>query len=398
MLSEAWRKIDGGDAIMATLAATPEIAIGRGRLAGIGSDLRAVINRPVRILVVLDPGLKATAARATVEHSLGEARMTPVVFDRLAGEPHAHHIDDGADLARANRAEAVIGIGGGTALDVAKMIAAISIDDPGADHYQLCANPFPPVPLPLIQVPTTAGTGSEATITAVHTNRAGKKVWCWGHELRAAKVILDADLMTTLPPHLVAATGLDALVHALEAATNRNATPYSRLYGHEAIRLVAASLPTAVADADPARIAAAREQMLWASCLAGMAINNCGTAIAHTIAHAVGTLGKVHHGRAAALGLRASLPWNITDNRDAYADIAVALGGPRDADALPALVATLIDRVGLDTALAKDLPGITPERLAAEMAAPEHAAMRTSNAKPSTDADLLSLARAVLAG
>lgn len=387
---------------MTTLPAIPEIAIADGQLARLGDALAAFAGRGSRVLVVLDPGLAATPARATIEAALGEAGMLPAVFDRLAGEPKASDIDAGASEARGAAATAVVGVGGGTALDVAKMIAAITPGDHGADHYQLCANPFPAVRLPLLQVPTTAGTGSEATLTAVHTNRAGKKVWCWGPQLRADRIILDASLIRTLPSHLVAATGLDAMVHAIEAATNRNATAYSRPPAHEAIRLVARYLPTAVAaarDGDDSREAAtARERMLWASCLAGQAINSCGTAIAHTIAHALGSLGRIQHGRAAALGLRASLGWNISHNTEAFADVAAIMGGPRDANALPALFDALVRAVALKTTLADDLPGLTPEALAVEMGQPEHSAMRTSNAKPSSDADLLHLASRVLAG
>ena len=387
---------------MTTLAACPDIAIGAGRLTGLGAELRALINRPVRVLIVLDPGLEATKTRAIIEQALHDVRMPAIFFDRLAGEPRARDIDAAAKLARDERAEAVVGVGGGTALDIAKMIAAISIDDPGADHYQMCRNPFPPVPLPLIQVPTTAGTGSEATLTAVHSNAAGKTVWCWGQELRAAKIILDPTLTESLPAHLVAATGLDALVHAIEASTNATATPYTRVHGHEAIRLISAYLPIAVAGTAGGhrqdQVAVARERMLWASCLAGIAIDNCGTAIAHTIAHALGTLGRVHHGRAAALGLRASLSWNITHNTEAFADVAALMGAPSDASALSGVFDALLRTVGLETSLADDLPGLTPEALALEMAAPEHAAMRKSNARPSSDADLLLLATAVLAG
>jgi alcohol dehydrogenase class IV len=136
--------------------------------------------------------------------------------------------------------------------------------------------------------------------------------------------------------------------------------------------------------------------MLVASCYAGIAINNAGTAIAHTIAHALGSLGKVHHGRAAGLGLRASLPWSLPASTPAFAAVAEAMGGPRDAQALPGLVDRLIRAVGMKIALADELPGITPERLAAEMALPENDAMRKSSARPSTDQDLRDLARAVL--
>lgn len=379
---------------MTTLAPVPQIAMGAGRIDGLGRDIRELINRPIAVLVVLDPGLKASGAVARIDAALADERLKMVLFDGIAGEPKAADIDRAAELARSCRVEAVAGVGGGSALDAAKLVAAIATDDPGADHYQLCANAFPPEPLPTVLVPTTAGTGSEATTTTVHSNAEGRKVWCWGPELKAGRIILDPALTVSLPAHLTAATGIDALVHAIEAATNRNRSRGNDLFAHEAIRLVARWLPLAVKE--PGNLEA-REAMLWASCLAGKAINNAGTAIAHTIAHALGSLARVHHGRAAGLGLRASLPWSTADAREAYAAAAEAMGGPRDADALAGLVDGLIREVGLKVSLADDAPGLTPERLATEMAAPENAAMRKSTVRASSEADLIELAGAVLA-
>jgi alcohol dehydrogenase class IV len=378
---------------MTTLHSTPRIALAPGRIAGLGSDVRALINRPIRVLVVMDPGLAAGGLVGRLEAALKAERQSLVLFDGLTGEPTAADIDRAADLARTERVEAVVGIGGGSALDVAKLVAAIAVDDPGADHYQLARIGFPPEPLPLILAPTTAGTGSEATLTAVHTNAQGRKVWSWGSELAARLIVLDPELTLSLPPRLTAATGIDALVHALEAATNRNASSANNVYCHEAIRLIARWLPTAVAE--PQHIEA-REAMLWASCLAGIGINNAGTAIAHTIAHALGSIGKVHHGRAAGLGLRAAASWCITHNADAFAAVAAAMGGPRDAAALPDLVDGLVRRVGLKIRLDDELPALSPERLAAEMALEENAAMLRSTARPAGEADLLALATAVL--
>ena len=110
----------------------------------------------------------------------------------------------------------------------------------------------------------------------------------------------------------------------------------------------------------------------------------------------LGSLGRVHHGRATGLGLRASLPWNVAVNAPAYAAAAKALGGPADAAALPGLVDALVRQVGMKVSLADELPGVTPAILAREMALSENSSMRKSNARPSTDGDLLRLAEAVL--
>lgn len=376
---------------MKTLYPVPEIAIGAGRIHQIDADVGALPGSPKRVLLIIDRFLSQSGIADRIRTELGPREMT--LWDDLAGEPTAAQIDAAAALGRRNRVEAVIGIGGGSALDVAKLVAAIVGEPAGVEHYAFCANPLPARPLPAICVPTTAGTGSETTLTAIFANAAGKKAWAWGPELAARKAILDPTLTTSLPAHLTAATGIDALVHAIESCTNANRFEANDQTAHAAIRLVSRHLLTAIAN--PTDLAA-REGMLVASCYAGIAINNCGTAIAHNIAHALGSLGKIHHGRAAGLGLRASLPWSLPASAPAFAAVSEAMGGPRDAGALPELVDRLIRRVGMKVALADELPGLTSDRLAAEMALPENAAMRKSSARPSTDHDLRDLARLVL--
>ncbi len=376
---------------MKTLLRVPEIAIGHGRAADLGKDVLGLPGNPRRVLLVIDPAL--TAAREKIAATLAGDRINVALFDALGGEATAAQVDAAAAMARGHRAGAVIGVGGGSALDIAKLAAAIAPAGAGAEHYQFCANPLPSNPLPAICVPTTAGTGSETTTTVVFANAARKKAWAWGPQLGAAKAVLDPALSVSLPSGLTAATGIDALTHAIEASTNRNSFPANDLFCHEAIRLVAAHLPVAVRE--PTNLAA-REGMLLAAALAGIGINNAGTAIAHTIAHALGSLGRVHHGRATGLGLRASLPWNVAVNAPAYAAAAKALGGPADAAALPGLVDALVRQVGMKVSLADELPGVTPAILAREMALSENSSMRKSNARPSTDGDLLRLAEAVL--
>ncbi len=376
---------------MKTLYPVPEVAIGAGRIDQIGGDVAALPGSPSRVLVVIDRYLSQSGVAGRVQSALPGRDVT--LWDEFAGEPAAAQIDAAASIARKNRIEAVIGIGGGSALDVAKLVASIASEAAGVERYAFCANPLPARPLPVICVPTTAGTGSETTLTAIFANAAGKKAWAWGPELAARKAILDPTLTASLPAHLTAATGIDALVHAVESCTNANRFEANDQIAHAAIRLVARHLPVAVSN--PTDLGA-REGMLVASCYAGIAINNCGTAIAHNIAHALGSLGKVHHGRAAGLGLRASLPWSLPASEAAFAAVAEAMGGPRDASALPGLVDRLIREVGMKISLADELPALTPERLAAEMALPENAAMRKSASRASTDDDLRDLARLVL--
>ncbi|HZS85125.1 MAG TPA: iron-containing alcohol dehydrogenase [Stellaceae bacterium] len=377
---------------MTTLLPVPEIALGADRIAGIAADAARFAGPAARILLVADPGLRGGAA-ARVAAALEAGRHRPILFAGLASNPGSAEIDAAAALARSERAQLVIGLGGGSALDVAKLAGAIATAAESVEHYQFCRNPLPARGLPVIAVPTTAGTGSETTTTAVFTNAAGKKAWAWGAELRSTLAILDPTLSLSLPAALTAQTGIDALVHAIEAATNRNRSAANDVSAHAAIRLIRRHLPEAVRQ--PGDLAA-REAMLLASCLAGIAINNAGTAIGHNVAHALGSLVPIHHGRAAGLGLRASLAWNIAGAPEAWAGVAAAFGLGA-ADVLPEAVDAFMREVGVKIALADEFPALTPERLAAEMALEENASMRRANARPAEDADLLAIARAVLA-
>jgi alcohol dehydrogenase len=228
----------------------------------------------------------------------------------------------------------------------------------------------------------------------VLTDAANAKIWLWGEEIKADVVVLDPVLTTGLPAHLTAATGVDALVHAIEAATNVNANPANNLYCHEAIRLVAKHLRRAVEV--PGDIAA-RGGVQWAATLAGIAIDNSGTAIAHNIGHALASLRPIHHGRVVGLALRATLPWNIEEEDSCYAEVAAALGEPAKAARLPGAVDRLIRDVGIKVSLSGEgYDGITAEQLAAQMARPENSAMRRSNRRPVLDSDLLRFAHLML--
>ena len=244
-------------------------------------------------------------------------------------------------------------------------------------------------------MPTTAGTGSETTRTSIVTDAAGNKVWLWGDALKADEVVLDPALTLGLPPELTAATGIDAFVHAVEAATNRNAVDLSWPFCREAIELVARSLPGLL---ESPRDLALRGALQRAACLAGIAIDNAGTAVAHMIGHALASLRPIHHGRAVALGMLATLPWNTAQGPDElWAKVALAMGGPAEGAAVPRLFETFLRASGLRVGLAEDgFAAVAPEQLARQMARPENDAMRRSNRREVTDDDLLAFARTVL--
>lgn len=375
------------------------IAFGVDRVDKLGSDVAAVAGKEASLLLVADPGLPAIAER--IEGILTKAGHKVATFTDVRSDPLGAQVDAAAAKARAAGAACVVGVGGGSTLDVAKFAAAIARADAPADHYALAANPLPKNGLRKICIPTTAGTGSETTRVSVFTNGKAEKMWAWGDEIRADLALLDPRLTVGLPAHLTAATGVDALVHAIEACTIRRANLLNDAICYQAIRLVAQNLPRAVAAPDDLE---ARGAMQIAAAAAGMAIDNSGTGVAHAMGHALGAIGHVHHGRAVGLCLRAALGWNAEADPARHARVAQALGVPAEgrteadvaADLAPAFD-RFVRAVGLAVSLAKDgLGGADAERLAAATMAPENKSMRDSNIREITPADARRIAEIVL--
>jgi alcohol dehydrogenase class IV len=372
------------------LARLPRIAFGAGARRVIGERASAGLDAP-HALLVADPGLPS----GIVEDVVGELRKAGVAvtkFSDFRSDPTIAEADAAARLARGDKAGVVVCLGGGSALDLGKTVAAIALSDKSAEFYQLAENPLPAERLRKICIPTTAGTGSETTRTAILTRADHAKVWLWGDEIKADEVVLDPDLSTSLPAHLTAATGIDALVHAVEAATNRNSNPASGLYAREAIRLSKRHLIRAVEHPDDLE---AREGMLRAAAFAGVAIDNCGTAIAHALGHAMGSLRPIHHGRAVGIAMLASLPWNVEHN-DSFAELAEDIGGVRSGKGFIDAYESLLRASGVKVSLRDEFDGVSAEQLAAQTLRPENDAMRHSNRRPAGPDDLLILARRVL--
>jgi alcohol dehydrogenase class IV len=352
--------------------------------------------------LVSDRGLAAAGIVERIGKVLEAAGCRVATYAELAGEPSAADVDRVAERARAHEATALVAVGGGSALDTGKLAACIAAAERPAVDYALMVTPLPKRAIRLVLAPTTAGTGSEATRTSVFALADGRKVWAWGDELRADLALLDPALSVGLPKALTVATGVDALVHAIEAATAQRAMPVSTGWALEAIRLIVANLPRVVAAPDDLE---ARGGMLIAASLAGLAIDQAGTGVAHAVGHALGTIGKVHHGRAVGHSLRAALAANAAAAAASHAAVAQALGVPTSSQGEAALAAAsapayaaFLDRVGLPRSLADH--GLGPKdthHLVEVTMAEENAPMRDNNARKLEVGDIERLAAAVLA-
>jgi alcohol dehydrogenase class IV len=364
-----------------SLSRVPDIRFGINEIDRLGAHAKSLCDNG-RAVIVMDGFLAASGLGARVVGLLAAEGIVAALYSEFSGEPKLAHLQAAACVA--DGASLVIGIGGGSALDIAKITACAVAAGEDAMHYALAANPLPKKPLAKIMIPTTAGTGSETSATNIFTGPEGKKLWIWGPETKSDLVILDPALTVSLPANMTAWCGLDAFVHAFEASTNRNANPTGKLFGHEAIRLLSANLERAVShpgDLD------ARGAVLLGSCYAGTAIDNCGTAIAHNISHAMAGLAPVHHGFATALGFEATLGWLVEADTDDL-NAAARACGLHAASELPGFVSLLMDRCGIARKLPDAFSSLTANDLAAEMRAPENQPMRKSTIRDVSDADI----------
>lgn len=280
------------------------IEFGIGVLDRIGEEARRLGRRA---LIVISQGgsMRRTGILERVEELLRKAGVESIVFDKVQPNPIAPTVDEGAKLARAEGCDLVIGLGGGSSIDSAKCIAFMA-RSPGRywDYVQSGSGgrKIPGEALPIIAIPTTAGTGTEADPFAVITNPETKEKIGIGFELLFPKVALvDPQLMLTVPPTQTVYTGMDAFYHALEAYLNVNHQPISDLLALEAIRLITEYLPRAYVDGEDIE---ARTMLAWASTAAGICETLSGCIGLHAMEHPVsGHYPEIPHGAGlAALG------------------------------------------------------------------------------------------------
>ena len=298
-----------------------KIIFGAGRLADLGRQAQAFADQSV--LIVTDPGIVAAGLADKAGEALTSVGLESSVFAGVQANPRDEDCCEAAAAAVALGAQAIIGLGGGSALDTAKSAAALVTNGGRVKDWE-DPRQLERSPLPTIAVPTTAGTGSEVTWVAVITDQEHHyKMTLLDQRIAPDVAILDPDLTLTLPPGMTAATGMDALVHAIEAYTCKVANPISDALALRAIGLVSGALAIAVKDGGNA---AARSDMLLASLLAGLAFGNADVGAVHCMGESLGGLYDTPHGVACAVFLPYVLEFNLEADVAKHAAVARALG------------------------------------------------------------------------
>jgi alcohol dehydrogenase class IV len=301
-----------------TFNTAPSIVFGSGSLSRLG-EIAAVQLGP-HVALVTDPGLVAAGLVAPALAVLQEAGIAVTVLDQVVADPPEAVVLDAVEKVRSFGAEGVIGLGGGSSLDVAKLVALlVKSGESLGDIYGVALAQGPR--LPLLLAPTTAGTGSEVTPIAIVTTGAHEKKGVVSPLLLPDVALLDPQLTVGLPPAVTAATGIDAMVHAIEAYTSRspNNNPMSRALACEALRLIGGSIRIAVRNGSDLQ---ARADMLLGAMLAGQAFANSPVAAVHALAYPIGGHFGIPHGLSNALVLPHVLRYNAqTCGRD-YAFLA----------------------------------------------------------------------------
>jgi alcohol dehydrogenase class IV len=318
-----------------------------------------------KALLITDAGLIKAGLIKPIADALAASGFNVTIFDKVVADPPEHIVADCVESARQIGVDIVIGLGGGSSLDIAKLVAVLLVSDQTlADMYGI--GNVKGSRLPLVLVPTTAGTGSEVTNISIITTGETTKMGVVSPQLYADFVLLDAELTVGLPQVHTAATGIDAMVHAIEAYTSKHKkNPLSDALAREALRLLGANLIAACKDGTDRK---AREGMLLGATLAGQAFANSPVAAVHALAYPLGGHYHVPHGLSNALMLGPVLRFNAKAAASLYAELAFVLGVPGEGDAATRSDAfvqhmeTLMDQSGAPRRL-RDV-GVTDNTLA----------------------------------
>lgn len=351
-----------------------------------------------RVLIVTDPGITRLGLLGDILPGFADTGMSVEVFDQVVADPPEEVVFAAVHQAQAMNAQLIIGFGGGSSMDVAKLVALLA-----HPHATQSLNEVYGVDnargqrLPLIQVPTTAGTGSEVTQIAIITTGTTTKTGVVSPLLLPDLALLDAELTLGLPPTVTAATGIDAMVHAIEAYTSKlKKNPLSDMLAREALRLLAGNLDEAVHNGSNRE---ARQAMLLGSLLAGQAFANAPVAAVHALAYPLGGHFHIPHGLSNALVLPSVVAFNAPAAEALYAELAPLLVPdckPGDAvsltDQLITALAQLSPRCNLPSRLRDaGVPENSLELLASEAMLQQR--LLVNNPREVTEADALAIYR-----
>ncbi|QIC73289.1 iron-containing alcohol dehydrogenase [Acinetobacter indicus] len=297
-------------------------------IAGLGSiqQLKALLTEQnnQRVLLVTDPGMVQLQLHAPVLEILEAAGCDYRIYASVQADPPEHIVLEAAEFARQNKIDAVIGFGGGSSLDVAKIIALLAHPEQKQQlHEMYGVNQAQKPRLPLILIPTTAGTGSEVTPISIVTTGETTKTGIVSAALYADVTILDANFTQNLPAHITAATGIDAMVHAIEAYTSKHKKNfYADMLAIQALKLLNQNLHLVLKDGNNME---ARQNMLVGSMLAGQAFANAPVAAVHALAYPLGGHFHLTHGHSNALVLTEVLKFNAPAAKQQYAELMTLL-------------------------------------------------------------------------
>lgn len=354
---------------MFTYKMPTELFVGRGAAALLGDKVKEMGWS--RALIVTDTGVAGAGVIGTLEESLKKAGIPCAVFDEVEPEPTIQGVAKATEQAKSFKADVIIGVGGGSPMDSAKAVAVMAVN-PGEIFDYVGFGLVKTQPLPIIAVPTTSGTGSEATFWSVLCDKTKNvKASVGGWNLMPNLAVVDAELTIGLPPRITASTGMDALCHAMESYVAKSTQPISEGLSIAAMKLIARSLRKAVNRGDDIQ---AREDMIMGSLIAAMAFNITRLGNAHALAIPFGAHFGIPHGVVNAILLPWVMEYNLPAATEKYIEIARIFGenvdglAPDDAAAKAvAAVRKLLVDIGLSEGLdawkvtEKALPKIAEE-------------------------------------
>jgi alcohol dehydrogenase class IV len=298
------------------------VLYGLGCLESVGEHIAR--HGSVRALIVTDDTIVKIGAVAALENILTSAGISSVIYSGVNTEPTDCHVEEGLEILKKNLCDVVVAIGGGSPIDTAKAIAILAKNPGKITDYEGRQIRIPNAKMLLVAIGTTAGTGSEVTRAAIITDVTRSVKMVIKHEMvRPDIAVCDPMLTISMPPSVTAATGMDALAHAIEGAISRETQPMSEMFGLEAIRLISRSLPKAWANGQDIE---ARTEMMLAQLLAGFAFGISATCSGHGLARPFGAHFHVPHGLCNAFFLPEAMEFTLPACPEKFAKMAEAMG------------------------------------------------------------------------
>lgn len=324
------------------------LIFGRGRVEELGIEVAKYGKKA--LIVTGKNSTKKTGLLDKAISLLKEADVEVVIFDKVEQNPLTTTAYAGADIAKESKCDVIVGLGGGSIMDAAKAIAFITLNEGDVSDY-IFGRKSSDKALPIVLVPTTCGTGSEGNGFAVLTNVENndkKSLRC--NAIVAKASIIDPDLMTTMPKHILASVGFDALCHNMEAYLSKNAQPLTSMMALQGIELIGKSLVKAYNNLKDME---AFEAVTWASTLGGMVINTAGVTAPHGMEHPASGLRDIVHGRGLAALTPVIYEESIGSAPEKFAMISKLLGGNDERDCVKTIKKLLKD-IDLETTLSEE--------------------------------------------